>query len=238
MKGKILDATYSIWHQWVDVKFTVKSSRNKLVWRWFYRHWCKSSSHTCMYCKCLACTCHLKQLPSPLQQMSDLDTKIQEKARRVDMDICRRIDITAKLCDVAQQRNSEDMSKMFSVSPARSLPEKVGSSICCFTAITAKKKLILLWREQSALCRWNQSRQWLTVCSFFFTGWSCTEWPFWRRCSAFLRVCQCTQKHAEYSQLWLFHIHADAGKWKADVVTLCCTQGYHIAPTLLAKAQV
>ncbi|XP_019952234.2 intermediate filament family orphan 2 isoform X1 [Paralichthys olivaceus] len=63
-------------------------------------------------------------------QMSDLDTKIQEKARRVDMDICRRIDITAKLCDVAQQRNSEDMSKMFSVSPARSLPEK-GAMACC-----------------------------------------------------------------------------------------------------------
>uniref|UniRef100_A0A3B4AH18 IF rod domain-containing protein n=1 Tax=Periophthalmus magnuspinnatus TaxID=409849 RepID=A0A3B4AH18_9GOBI len=60
----------------------------------------------------------------PLQQMSDLDTKIQEKARHVDMDICRRIDITAKLCDVAQQRNSEDMSKMFNVSPARSLPER------------------------------------------------------------------------------------------------------------------
>uniref|UniRef100_A0A3B5A9Q3 Intermediate filament family orphan 2 n=1 Tax=Stegastes partitus TaxID=144197 RepID=A0A3B5A9Q3_9TELE len=55
-------------------------------------------------------------------QMSDLDTKIQEKARRVDMDICRRIDITAKLCDVAQQRNSEDMSKMFNVSPVRSPP--------------------------------------------------------------------------------------------------------------------
>uniref|UniRef100_W5MB22 Delta-1-pyrroline-5-carboxylate dehydrogenase, mitochondrial n=1 Tax=Lepisosteus oculatus TaxID=7918 RepID=W5MB22_LEPOC len=48
-------------------------------------------------------------------QMSDLDTKIQEKAMKVDMDICRRIDITAKLCDVAQQRNSEDMSKMFQV---------------------------------------------------------------------------------------------------------------------------
>uniref|UniRef100_H3DBF0 Intermediate filament family orphan 2 n=1 Tax=Tetraodon nigroviridis TaxID=99883 RepID=H3DBF0_TETNG len=46
-------------------------------------------------------------------QMSELDSKIQEKARRVDMDICRRIDITAKLCDVAQQRNSEDMTKMF-----------------------------------------------------------------------------------------------------------------------------
>ncbi|KAG7493801.1 intermediate filament family orphan 2 isoform X2 [Solea senegalensis] len=63
-------------------------------------------------------------------QMSDLDSQIQEKARRVDMDICRRIDITAKLCDVAQQRNSEDMSKMFNVSPARSLPEK-GAMACC-----------------------------------------------------------------------------------------------------------
>ncbi|KAM8916212.1 intermediate filament family orphan 2 isoform 2-T2 [Spinachia spinachia] len=57
-------------------------------------------------------------------QMSDLDSKIQEKARRVDMDICRRIDITAKLCDVAQQRNSEDM---FSIGPARALPEKGAS---------------------------------------------------------------------------------------------------------------
>ncbi|CAL8355600.1 unnamed protein product [Gadus morhua 'NCC'] len=63
-------------------------------------------------------------------QMSDLDSKIQEKAMHVDMDICRRIDITAKLCDVAQQRNSEDMSKMFSVSPARSLPER-GAMACC-----------------------------------------------------------------------------------------------------------
>nr|XP_048680671.1 intermediate filament family orphan 2 isoform X3 [Caretta caretta] len=47
--------------------------------------------------------------------MTDLDTKIQEKAMKVDMDICRRIDITAKLCDVAQQRNSEDVSKIFQV---------------------------------------------------------------------------------------------------------------------------
>nr|XP_033781459.1 intermediate filament family orphan 1 isoform X4 [Geotrypetes seraphini] len=45
--------------------------------------------------------------------ISDLDTKIQEKAMKVDMDICRRIDITAKLCDVAQQRNSEDTMRMF-----------------------------------------------------------------------------------------------------------------------------
>ncbi|XP_024588839.1 intermediate filament family orphan 1 isoform X4 [Neophocaena asiaeorientalis asiaeorientalis] len=47
--------------------------------------------------------------------LSDLDTKIQEKAMKVDMDICRRIDITAKLCDLAQQRNCEDMIKMFQV---------------------------------------------------------------------------------------------------------------------------
>ncbi|XP_051706153.1 non-homologous end joining factor IFFO1 isoform X3 [Oryctolagus cuniculus] len=45
--------------------------------------------------------------------LSELDTKIQEKAMKVDMDICRRIDITAKLCDVAQQRNCEDMIHMF-----------------------------------------------------------------------------------------------------------------------------
>ncbi|XP_065379693.1 non-homologous end joining factor IFFO1 isoform X3 [Macaca fascicularis] len=47
--------------------------------------------------------------------LSELDTKIQEKAMKVDMDICRRIDITAKLCDVAQQRNCEDMIQMFQV---------------------------------------------------------------------------------------------------------------------------
>ncbi|XP_060915643.1 non-homologous end joining factor IFFO1 [Labrus mixtus] len=47
--------------------------------------------------------------------LSDLDSKIQEKAMKVDMDICRRIDITARLCDVAQQRNCEDMITMFQV---------------------------------------------------------------------------------------------------------------------------
>ncbi|KAL6100226.1 iffo1 [Pungitius sinensis] len=54
--------------------------------------------------------------------LSDLDSKIQEKAMKVDMDICRRIDITARLCDVAQQRNCEDMIQMFqqaATSPAR-----------------------------------------------------------------------------------------------------------------------
>ncbi|RXN12222.1 intermediate filament family orphan 2 isoform X1 [Labeo rohita] len=66
-----------------------------------------------------------------LKQMSDLDTKIQEKAMKVDMDICRRIDITAKLCDVAQQRNSEDMSKMFNVSPSRAPTDR---------AVVCKKK--------------------------------------------------------------------------------------------------
>ncbi|XP_058511870.1 non-homologous end joining factor IFFO1 isoform X2 [Ochotona princeps] len=47
--------------------------------------------------------------------LSELDTKIQEKAMKVDMDICRRIDITAKLCDLAQQRNCEDVIQMFQV---------------------------------------------------------------------------------------------------------------------------
>uniref|UniRef100_A0A3P8RRJ0 Intermediate filament family orphan 1 n=1 Tax=Amphiprion percula TaxID=161767 RepID=A0A3P8RRJ0_AMPPE len=46
---------------------------------------------------------------------SELDSKIQEKAMKVDMDICRRIDITARLCDVAQQRNCEDMISIFQV---------------------------------------------------------------------------------------------------------------------------
>ncbi|XP_076864194.1 non-homologous end joining factor IFFO1 isoform X2 [Brachyhypopomus gauderio] len=47
--------------------------------------------------------------------ISELDSKIQEKAMKVDMDICRRIDITARLCDVAQQRNCEDMIQIFQV---------------------------------------------------------------------------------------------------------------------------
>lgn len=51
----------------------------------------------------------------PVQNLTELDTKIQEKAMKVDMDICRRIDITAKLCDLAQQRNCEDMIQMFQV---------------------------------------------------------------------------------------------------------------------------
>ena len=41
---------------------------------------------------------------------------------KVDMDICRRIDITAKLCDLAQQRNCEDMIKMFQVRVAGASP--------------------------------------------------------------------------------------------------------------------
>lgn len=61
------------------------------------------------------CAWKIMPLLSFLQPMTDLDSKIQEKAMKVDMDICRRIDITAKLCDVAQQRNSEDVSKIFQV---------------------------------------------------------------------------------------------------------------------------
>ncbi|KAJ8005175.1 hypothetical protein DPEC_G00143910 [Dallia pectoralis] len=52
--------------------------------------------------------------------LSDLDSKIQEKAMKVDMDICRRIDITARLCDVAQQRNCEDVIQMYQMPNAQS----------------------------------------------------------------------------------------------------------------------
>lgn len=34
---------------------------------------------------------------------------------KVDMDICRRIDITARLCDVAQQRNCDGVIHMYQV---------------------------------------------------------------------------------------------------------------------------
>ncbi|XP_042309708.1 non-homologous end joining factor IFFO1 isoform X2 [Sceloporus undulatus] len=62
--------------------------------------------------------------------LTELDTKIQEKAMKVDMDICRRIDITAKLCDVAQQRNCEDMIKMFQKQLSLHLsPIKVPSTV-------------------------------------------------------------------------------------------------------------
>ncbi|CAL8396313.1 unnamed protein product, partial [Gadus morhua 'NCC'] len=68
-------------------------------------------------------TVRVKQLKAELvlfkglmsNNRSELDSAIQEKAMKVDMDICRRIDITARLCDVAQQRNCEDMSAMFQV---------------------------------------------------------------------------------------------------------------------------
>ncbi|EHB18609.1 Intermediate filament family orphan 1 [Heterocephalus glaber] len=68
----------------------------------------------------------LQERVNELQEnLSELDTKIQEKAMKVDMDICRRIDITAKLCDLAQQRNCEDMIQMFQ--PLHLSPIKVPS---------------------------------------------------------------------------------------------------------------
>uniref|UniRef100_A0A673B3G3 Intermediate filament family orphan 1 n=1 Tax=Sphaeramia orbicularis TaxID=375764 RepID=A0A673B3G3_9TELE len=54
-------------------------------------------------------------MSDPPHNLSELDSQIQEKAMKVDMDICRRIDITARLCDVAQQRNCEDTTHMFQV---------------------------------------------------------------------------------------------------------------------------
>ncbi|XP_075897107.1 non-homologous end joining factor IFFO1 isoform X2 [Nelusetta ayraudi] len=70
--------------------------------------------------------------------LSDLDTKIQEKAMKVDMDICRRIDITARLCDVAQQRNCENVMQMYQApnnQPSLNLrrkqtPQSVNGSEC------------------------------------------------------------------------------------------------------------
>lgn len=67
----------------------------------------------------------------PNDEVSDLDSKIQEKAMKVDMDICRRIDITAKLCDVAQQRNSEDMTKILHGSSSRASVEQKGGMVVC-----------------------------------------------------------------------------------------------------------
>lgn len=80
----------------------------------------RGGSDCCLPCLILL----LCPLPVVLwvQNITELDTKIQEKAMKVDMDICRRIDITAKLCDVAQQRNCEDMIKMFQVRSACCCP--------------------------------------------------------------------------------------------------------------------
>ncbi|XP_024123561.1 intermediate filament family orphan 1 [Oryzias melastigma] len=61
--------------------------------------------------------------------LSDLDSKIQEKAMKVDMDICRRIDITARLCDVAQQRNCEDVIQMYQV-PELKVPNPQSALNC------------------------------------------------------------------------------------------------------------
>uniref|UniRef100_A0A3Q3ERY2 Intermediate filament family orphan 1b n=1 Tax=Labrus bergylta TaxID=56723 RepID=A0A3Q3ERY2_9LABR len=60
--------------------------------------------------------------------LSELDSKIQEKAMKVDMDICRRIDITARLCDVAQQRNCEDVIQMYQVPGPHECDEPVSTS--------------------------------------------------------------------------------------------------------------
>lgn len=71
----------------------------------------------CLFTRTRGNITKMKTFLSLGQNLSDLDTKIQEKAMKVDMDICRRIDITARLCDVAQQRNCEDMNHIFQVDP-------------------------------------------------------------------------------------------------------------------------
>lgn len=77
--------------------------------------WWEGSGGTSCHLSCLIFLLYPLPVVLWVQNITELDTKIQEKAMKVDMDICRRIDITAKLCDVAQQRNCEDMIKMFQV---------------------------------------------------------------------------------------------------------------------------
>lgn len=67
-----------------------------------------------MLFSCQASSQHVPSLACS-QNLSELDSKIQEKAMKVDMDICRRIDITARLCDVAQQRNCDGVIHMYQV---------------------------------------------------------------------------------------------------------------------------
>ncbi|KTF77856.1 hypothetical protein cypCar_00037698 [Cyprinus carpio] len=76
---------------------------------------------------------------------SDLDSKIQEKAMKVDMDICRRIDITARLCDVAQQRNCEDMIQIFQITVKRR--ECEFDDDCDSLAWEETEETLLLWED-------------------------------------------------------------------------------------------
>ena len=75
---------------------------------------------------------------------------------KVDMDICRRIDITAKLCDLAQQRNCEDMIKMFQV-------RAVGASP----------------RPPAAPPRWRPSPMWEAEAGPWGRGWGARD-GLWR----------------------------------------------------------
>ncbi|XP_072317143.1 non-homologous end joining factor IFFO1 [Eucyclogobius newberryi] len=86
--------------------------------------------------------------------LSDLDSKIQEKAMKVDMDICRRIEITSRLCDVAQQRNCEDVIQMYQVPNnqlnlrRKATPLSFNGSECDEPVSTSESD----GREEEALC--------------------------------------------------------------------------------------
>lgn len=69
---------------------------------------------------------------------------------KVDMDICRRIDITAKLCDVAQQRNCEDVIQMFQVRPGPGRPV-APSSRCLGVGLGQAENLTRRW-PAAGLC--------------------------------------------------------------------------------------
>ncbi|XP_055465312.1 non-homologous end joining factor IFFO1 isoform X4 [Psammomys obesus] len=83
--------------------------------------------------------------------LTELDTKIQEKAMKVDMDICRRIDITAKLCDLAQQRNCEDMIQMFQSCPICVCLPCLFLSCNCVSSLSAPPLLLALLHPAASL---------------------------------------------------------------------------------------
>ncbi|KAJ3608911.1 hypothetical protein NHX12_023439 [Muraenolepis orangiensis] len=90
-----------------NVLAKVKRERDEYKTRWEEEYTARDLHESEVYQDEL--TVRVKQLKAELvlfkslmsNSRSELDSKIQEKAMKVDMDICRRIDITARLCDVA-----------------------------------------------------------------------------------------------------------------------------------------
>ncbi|KAI5618175.1 intermediate filament family orphan 1 isoform X3 [Silurus asotus] len=98
--------------------------------------------------------------------LSELDSKIQEKAMKVDMDICRRIDITARLCDLAQQRNCEDPIKSFQV-----LLHEFNTVLLHFFVACTEQEVEIRHRRDADSCRECPAGMYLSLCD------ECAECP-------------------------------------------------------------